>query len=157
MNRAASFFCKRFAITTSLISVLATNCALGNQLYVTATELNGRANPNKHARVECYFSYGESVETTGSVSRDGKWVEVYGGETGTVWCSIDYLSETNGNSEYVNISGGRVRIRKTPDGKSVDWVKTNDTVTISRIVNGWGYIKNKGWVDLNYFSQIESE
>lgn len=157
MKRAASFFCKMFIVITSLIIVSEIDAALGEKLFVTATELNGRASPNKNARVECYFSRGEEVKTTGAISNDGKWVEIIGGETGTVWCSIDYLSETNGSHKYMNTSGGRVRIRKTPGGKSIAWVKTLDTVTISRIVNGWGYINNKGWVDLSYFNQIESE
>ena len=154
MKRGTKFFCTVFTVTTSLIATLAMESALGNQLYVTATELNGRSQPNKHSSIECRFSRGDTVETTGVISNDGGWVEVIGGETGTVWCSADYLSETRDSAKYVNTSGGRVRLRKTPEGKFVGWVQTNEQITVARIVNGWGYIKDKGWVDLQYFYQV---
>jgi len=152
MKNATNFICSSFKLIISLITIFAVNTALGSQLYVTATELNGRAEPSKTAAIEARFFRGESVNPTGNVN--GNWIEVYGGETGTVWCSADYLSETRDSAKYVNTSGGRVRLRKTPEGKFVGWVQTNEQITVARIVNGWGYIKDKGWVDLQYFYQV---
>ena len=55
--------------------------------------LNGRAAPRKKATVEARFDYGDKLELTGEWSDDHTWVEVIGGETGTVWVSIRYISE----------------------------------------------------------------
>ena len=121
-----------------------------NQLFVTASSLNGRAAPNKTSRIEAIFERGDQLEATGRVS--GSWIEVYGGETGTVWCSADYLSEAAGSRMYTNTSGGRVRIRKSPDGSAIGWISAGKTVEVIRISNGWGYIPSTGWVKLCYFS-----
>lgn len=126
-----------------------------NVLYVTASELNGRAMPNRHSSVEAIFEKGWDLVPTGNVK--GNWVEVYGGETGTVWCSADYLSEINEPVVFENISSGRVRSRTTPNGKARGWVHSNESVTVTRIVNGWGYVEDCGWVSLEYFIEKVDE
>lgn len=112
--------------------------------------LNGRAAPDKHSPVEARFDNGEAVE---SVSTSGDWVEVVGGETGTVWCKAEYLSSfASGCVLYRNDSGGRVFIRSTPNGPKTGRVGANKTVSVQNVVNGWGYI-GSGWVDLAYFDK----
>ena len=112
--------------------------------------LNGRAQPDKHASVEARFDNGAQVE---SVSTSGDWVEVVGGETGTVWCKAEYLSSfASGCVLYRNTSGGRVFVRSEPCGAKTGRVGADKTVSVRNIVNGWGYI-GTGWVDLSYFSK----
>lgn len=112
--------------------------------------LNGRSQPDKHAAVEARFDNGAQVE---SVSVSGGWVEVVGGETGTVWCKAEYLSSfPSGGVVYRNSSGGRVFIRSEPHGAKTGRVEGNKTVTVQNVVDGWGYI-GTGWVDLSYFSK----
>lgn len=124
-------------------------------LYVTASVLNGRSEPNKSASVESRFEYGDQVKPTGNIT--SKWIEVYGGETGTVWCHSDYLSEFPTKVRFTNVSGGRVRVRKTPNGKHIGWISAGKTITIQNVIDGWGKIQNVGWVDLQYFSEEYSE
>ena len=121
-------------------------------LYVITNgdDLNGRASPSKHASVEAHFENGEAVE---AVSYQDGWVEVVGGETGTVWCSQDYLSSSQSTSKYRNISGGRVFIRDGVEGRKTGLeVHTNKLVTVKRQMNGWGFI-GTGWVNLSYFEE----
>ena len=121
-------------------------------LYVMATRLNGRAAPTKSSSVEARFERGDQLTPTGRTN--GKWVEVEGGETGTVWCHSDYLSQEPHSVRFANTSNGRVRIRKHPDGKPVGWVKENQTITVSNIIDGWGYVEPTGWVNLSFFSRL---
>lgn len=120
-------------------------------LYVTASELNGRARPSKSATVEAVFCRGDSVESTGAVH--GDWVEIVGGETGTVWCSAKYLSTSVRTEYYRNTSGGRVRIRTQPEGKACGWIEDGKRVQISSYIDDWGYVQGKGWVSMNYFTK----
>lgn len=126
--------------------------AQSETLYVCTKgdPLNGRSAPNKHASVEARFENGEAVE---AVSYKVGWVEVVGGESGTVWCSQDYLSSSQNTSKYRNISGGRVFIRDGIEGRKTGLeVHTNKLVTVKRQMNGWGFI-GTGWVDLSYFEE----
>lgn len=119
-------------------------------LYVTATKLNGRAKPTRKSSVEARFERGDAVTPTGQIH--GEWIEVYGGETGTVWCHMDYLSELANLCVYQNTSGGRVKIRKTPNGKHVNWLKNNAVVKIINVIGDWGQIEDVGWVCMQYLS-----
>lgn len=121
-------------------------------LYCTASLLNGRAEPSKNARVEAQFEYGAELTVVGY---NGEWVEVVGGETGTVFVSAKYVAASLEATKYQNVSGGRVFIREEPDGeKTNQCVKANKTITICASSNGWGYIDGRGWVDLSYFSEV---
>ena len=62
------------------------------QLIVTANVLNGRSAPGKKNRVEAMFDKGDILQATGNWSKNHTWVEVKGGENGTVWCDIRYLN-----------------------------------------------------------------
>lgn len=137
--------------------LLTTNVAAAQSLYCIADKLNGRAAPNKKAKVEAYFEYGDELEVVGY---SGNWVEVIGGETGTVYVSAQYVAESMEKERYRNVSGGRVIIRKEPsvDAKSCnDFVKAKKTVTISAVVDNWGYIKDRGWVCLDYFELVDND
>lgn len=121
---------------------------MAQSVTVLASELNGRDRPDMEGIIEARFFEGEALE---AVSLSGNWVEVEGGETGTVWCSADYLTERE-PFEATNTSGGRVHIRETPDGKHIGYVGRGKSVTIERCVFGWGYM-GTGWVALKHFSE----
>ena len=126
---------------------------VSEKLYVTATLLNGRATPSKRGSIEARFDKYDSVVPTGEWSTNYEWVEVYGGETGVVWCSIKYLTEIFEPVRYFNRSKGKVKIRKKPFiGKVISYLKPGKTVEITQIVNGWGKCK-RGWIDMSYLEE----
>ena len=51
--------------------------------------LNGRARPSVSSIKECRFYPGETLTATGETRK--AWVEVVGGETGTVWVHEKYV------------------------------------------------------------------
>lgn len=119
-------------------------------LYVSVHKgsyLNGRAEPNKHSEVTMKLYYGDTVEFVG---RSGEWIEIRGGETGTSFVDSRYVSETINSFTATNVSGGRVRVRSSIEGRSVGYVKAGQTVTVERTISGWGYI-GSGWIKLEYF------
>ena len=67
------------------------------QVIVTASQLNGRADPRKSASIEAVFDKDDILDATGKWSGDCTWIEVKGGETGTVWVKITYVSENIGS------------------------------------------------------------
>lgn len=143
---------KRFLMLFTLIATLIANIAISETLYVCTNgdDLNGRAKPSIDADIEMRIPNGEEVE---AVSYSGGWVEIVGGETVTSWCKAEYLSSTQEPAEYRNSSGGRVFIRDGIEGAKTGLVvRANGIVTVTRQINGWGYI-GKGWVNLKYFDQ----
>lgn len=115
-------------------------------------DLNGRSRPSTSAPIEMRIPPGDAVE---AVSYKDGWVEVVGGESGTVWCKAEYLSSTQDAVYFKNTSGGRVFLRNGIEGAKTGVVKANKVVLVTRQIFGWGYIGN-GWVDLSYF-EIEQE
>lgn len=145
------FFLIGFFVLLALIMFLPSN-SCSETLYVCTRgdDLNGRAAPNKSARIEARFSNGEALE---AVSYHDGWVEVVGGETGTVWCSQEYLSSAQAARKYRNTSGGRVFIRGAINGRKTGLeVRSGKVVTVYRQIDGWGYV-GTGWVDLTYFEE----
>jgi len=66
-------------------------------------------------------------------------------ETAQGWVAAEYLTDRpDGSGEYVNASGGRVRVRSTPDGEPVRWLKKDAKATVTRwlTVDGtaWAYV-----------------
>ena len=121
---------------------------------MTATLLNGRANPTKKSTIEARFDKNDILQTTGEWSDDYHWIEVVGGETGTVWVFIDYITEDEPFSA-VNKDYKRVKIRSSPvDGRIVGYLKKNKEVKIERTVCGWGKCE-KGWIDLYFLEETE--
>lgn len=134
------------------IFILSPSDSRSETLYVCTRgdDLNGRAAPDKSARIEARFSNGEALEAVSY--RDG-WVEVIGGESGTVWCSQEYLSSTQEARKYRNTSGGRVFVRGEIGGRKTGLeVRSGKAVTVHRQMDGWGYI-GTGWVDLHFFEE----
>ena len=120
-------------------------------MYVIADVLNGRAHPTKKAPVEAVYDYGDQLQPTGRISRDCEWIEVLGGEAGTVWVHVNYVSERFTDFEVTNLNNGKIKIRSKPTGgKLKGYVKHGKTIVIDRVVLGWGHTA-KGWVDLEYF------
>jgi len=120
-------------------------------IYVTASMLNGRAKPSKRAKIEARFDQGDALTPTGRLSKDLEWVEVQGGESGTVWVHIKYVTERIGTFTVINENHGRVAIwSKKGGGRRKGYTRKGETLTIDRVLMGWGHCQ-KGWVDLEYF------
>lgn len=117
--------------------------------------LNGRTRPTKKSTIEARFDQGDELIPTGIWSDDYKWVEVYGGESGTVWVHTDYVSETTSSVIYMNESYKQVKIRSKPiAGKVRKYLKKGKDITITQIILGWGKC-SKGWIDLEYLEESE--
>lgn len=149
---------KKLIILLSLVLMI-TPCfaETSEYLYVTAKLLNGRNQPTKKSKVEAFFDQYDLITPTGEWSPDYNWVEVYGGESGTVWCNIKYLSETLTEKTYINDYHGKVKIRKHPvNGKVIGYLKSGKQIKIHKIINGWGRCKT-GWIDTSYLSEVEND
>ena len=119
-------------------------------LYVTASVLNGRAEPTKKARVEAYFDRGDRLTPTGRISKDRRWVEVYGGEAGTVWVFMEYVTERVAPFEMTNANNGKIKIRsRHGDFRVRGYVGHGKRIRIDQVVLGWGHC-SRGWIDLDY-------
>ena len=121
-------------------------------VYVTAKLLNGRARPSKKSTIEARFDKGDILQAI-YWSDNHHWVEVIGGETGTVWVWWEYINEQK--EEYTtwwNNWGSKVKIRKEPFGTVIGYLKNGGEVDIDRIVLGWGHT-SKGWIDLRYLTE----
>lgn len=124
-------------------------------LYVTADVLNGREWPTKKAQVGAIYDYGDTLKPTGRWKDE--WVEVEGGESGTVWVHYKYVSERILPFEVKNENNGKIKVRSKPGGKGTvrGYVKRGKTIEIDQVVLGWGHF-SKGWVDLEYFIEEDS-
>lgn len=100
--------------------------------------------------IEARFDQGDELIATGEWSEDHHWIEVSGGETGTVWVYIDYVTEELEPCRMVNERFNSVKIRTRPiDGKVIGYIRKGRGVEITQSVLGWGRCR-KGWVDLTY-------
>ena len=122
-----------------------------SRLYVTAKLLNGRATPSKKAKVEARFDKGDTVDAWGW-SKSHHWIEVTGGETGTVWVFWEYVTERTDDSTWWNNSGSKVKIRKEPFGTVIGYLQKDGEIVVDRIILGWGHF-SKGWIDLSYLEE----
>lgn len=149
---------KKLILILVSLFIFASACAEDyNDLYVTATKLNGRYKPSKRTAIEACFDYGDALKPTGNWSKDYKWVEVYGGESGSVWCSIQYVTEITEPKTYINPDRTKIKIRKSPvKGTVVAYLKYNRKVEITQVVQGWGKC-NKGWIDLSYLEEYDDK
>ena len=122
------------------------------QMYVTVSAgrwLNGRYQPDTHSSIEARFQSGDTVDV---YEVSGDWARVAGGESGTVWCDIHYLSATAPDEQPETCTvhaDGRVRVRETPDGKLIRWLNNGDTVQVQCRIDGWAYIGD-GYVQDQY-------
>ena len=121
-------------------------------MYVTASQLNGRAEPSKKAMIEAQFDHLDEVRVI-SWSKNHHWIEVIGGETGTVWVWWEYLSEQQEDyTTWWNEYGSAVKIRKEPYGKVIGYLKKGKEVVVTQTIFGWGKT-DKGWIDLSYLTE----
>ena len=121
-------------------------------LTVQTRLLNGRSAPRKKATVEARFDIGDTLLATGEWSKDHQWIEVAGGETGTVWVYISYISERK-HYYAKNVDYRKVKVRKWPVvGKVTGYICRGQVVDITQTVLGWGKT-DKGWVDLFYLEE----
>ena len=121
-------------------------------ITVTANLLNGRAAPRKKAKVEALFDQGDILKAYGW-SDNHHWIEVEGGETGTVWVWYEYVDEqTEDYSMWINNNKSKVKIRKEPFGKVIGYLKPGKEVVISQVLFNWGKCKS-GWIDLTYLTE----
>lgn len=143
---------KKIIIFVLLFLTIVINNAMAESttLVVTVDELNGRAEPTTKSSVEMRLYKDDEVTF---VNYTDGWIEIIGGETGTVFCKAEYLSEKDADlGTYKNISGGRVNVRDSIKGKRINSIAANKKIEVSSIILNWGYIGN-GWVDLQYFEQ----
>ena len=146
----------------TLLSSLFTSAAMeelyeqdDNQVYVTTRLLNGRSKPRKTAKIEAIFDKGDTLCKTGNWSDDRHWIEVYGGESGTVWVYTDYISEISEPFIVQNIDYNQVKIRSKPiDGKVKGYLKRNKSVEILQVIDNWGRC-SKGWIDLSLLEEVD--
>lgn len=151
MSKTLSFLLLILLLLTYRYMNFSRACA-EETLYCTVSLLNGRAEPSKNAHVEAQFERGTELTVVGY---SGEWVEVIGGETGTVFVCARYVAASLEDVKYQNASGGRVFIREAPGGKKTNQcVKANKIITVCASSNGWGYIDGCGWVDLSYFNEV---
>lgn len=157
-RRLLIFLLTLVLIAWGIISIVSGARSENLTIYATASVqtklLNGRAAPRKKATVEARFDYGDKLELTGEWSADHKWVEAVGGETGTVWVSIRYISERK-HFTAKNVDYKEVKVRDWPiNGKVHYKIKKGQTVEIEQVVLGWGKTRY-GWVDLYYLEEVQ--
>lgn len=136
----------------AICSLMLTAYADSTTVYVVASELNGRSEANRKSSVEACFFRDDELDALGY---QNGWVEVVGGETGTVFCKAEHLTEYDTDARYKNTSGGRVFIHRELGDDSGDVnhaVKNGKCVTITRVLFGYGYM-GSGWVELSYFER----
>lgn len=123
-------------------------------MYILGNQVNGRDEPNRKGKISCLpFNEGDSVKAI-FWSKNHKWVEIKGGENGTMYVFAEYLTERTDIYKVKNARSGKVRIRRTPiDGGVSGYVKRGQIVTIYQTIFGWGRT-NKGWVDLSNFYEV---
>lgn len=120
---------------------------------MTVKLLNGRATPSKKAKIEAFFDKGDELTATGQWSDDHHWIEVIGGETGTVWVYANYVSERKAHIFVANENYRKVKIRARPfDGKITGYLKRNKMIEVTNVILGWGKT-SKGWIDMRYVEE----
>ena len=87
--------CTVLAIKVASAEVKPEDVRVGMTLIVDVREgsvLNGRARPSVSSIKECRFYPGETLTATGETRK--AWIEIVGGETGTVWVHGKYVNAT---------------------------------------------------------------
>lgn len=126
------------------------NVALADALYIITVSdyCNVRESPDKDSADTGNLYAGDTVTGTGY---QAGWVQVDASvEAGTGWVREDLLTLADYTAgKYTNNTGGRVHIRKTPDGDHAHWLGAGHTVDVIRWVDVdgvvWAYTK-KGYI-----------
>ncbi len=111
-------------------------------------DLNGRQSPDVHSQKVAWFQNGDVIDV---YEIDGEWALTDGGEYGTCWVNIGFLT-TEDAGTYTVTANGRVRVRKTPDGDAVGWLRPGQQVDVLCVVGGWART-GKGWVMAEYMER----
>ena len=134
------------AILLVALSLLQGVAMADAQYTVTVSDYcNVRESPDKDSADTGDLYAGDTVTGTGY---QAGWVQVDASvEAGTGWVREDLLTLADvPTGRYINNTGGRVNIRKTPDGKHADWLDAGHHVNVLRWVDvdgtAWAYTKN---------------
>ena len=130
------------------------NVALADAQYtVTVSDwCNVRELPDKQSADTGNLYAGDTVTGTGY---QAGWVQVDASvEAGTGWVREDLLTLADYTTgRYTNNTGGRVHIRKTPDGDHAHWLGAGHHVDVIRWVDvdgvAWAVTK-RGYIDGSY-------
>ena len=118
------------------------------------TMLNGRREPSVDSPIVMRMERGFAVDV---LSVKNGWARIIGSESGTCWCSVDYLASYHPDGKPVYgtvVSNGRVRIRQSPDGETVGYVRNGDQVEVRFRIDGWAYI-GSGYVMTEFLEKRE--
>ena len=121
-------------------------------MYVTASQLNVRAEPSLKADVEFRFDRGDGLEV---VAIEGEWAQItIAGDT--LYAALEYLSDVPPMTEskaYEVTGNGRVRVRNKPGGaKVVRWLQPGDVVEVIGWRQGFAAVSD-GFVDGQYLKE----
>ena len=147
------------AIAIAIIATAVGASAKENTLYVSVDEgtyLRGRKSPSLDAAVEMKLYNGEEVTV---VSAKGEWVEIEGGEPGTVWCYSEFLKSSSDDADckkYEVVSNGKVRVRKEINGEKLRYVRNGDILEVKFFVDGWAYLGD-GYIMQEFLKEIVCE
>ena len=141
--------------------VLMQGIALADAQYtVTVSDYcNVRESPDKDSADTGDLYAGDVVTGTGYQSG---WVQVDASvEAGTGWVREDLLTLADYiTGRYTNNTGGRVHIRKTPDGDHAHWLDAGHTVDVIRWVavdgSAWAYTK-KGYIKFDCLEESAND
>lgn len=174
INRIAILLCI-FVIVLSIIALLANSADAEGHDYkdrpkdfcpyddvdyihmtITGDLVNGRLEPSKQATRACLpLEYGDDVKAI-FWSKNHKWIEVLGGDGGSMYVYYEYITERTDIYKVKNAMAGKVRARKRPvDGGVSGYIKRGQTIKIYQTIFGWGRT-DKGWVDLSCFYEIDN-
>ena len=140
---AALFIFASFAMSEEIYDTV--------EMTVTARLLNGRDRPSKKGIIEAVFDRGDTVKAY-DWSENHHWIEVEGGESGSVWVWWSYLTERTDEFAVWNNWGAKVKIRKEPYGRVIGYLEKDKETFIDQVVLGWGHCP-KGWIDLKYLTE----
>lgn len=131
--------------------------AEGLTLYAAHEEgtLNIRESP--YGERVGYLLPGDEAEF---VKQADGWVFVkLGIESGGGWVKADYLTiDPEGAGQYLNASGGRVRIRKAPGGDTAGWLADGAKTNVLSILPDeggelWGRTE-KGYIQMKWLERV---
>ena len=151
---------RRFLALLLMILVLLFTVSTASALTLYAAHEEGELNIREKPYGERigYLLPGDSGEF---IRQSGNWVLLkIGIEAGEGWVNAKYLTAfPEAAGTYANASGGRLRIRETPGGKTAGWLSAGKTVEVLAILPDedgklWGRT-HKGYVAMEWLEVSE--
>lgn len=136
------------AVWLMLALAWAADAATQATVTVSHGDLNGRRDPDIHSPKVAWYQDGEVIAI---YDIDGQWALTDGSEAGTCWVCIDYLV-TEDAGTYIVTANGRLRVRSTPDGDTVGWLRPMQAVEVLSIFGDWARTE-AGWVMAEYLER----